>query len=46
MLDLSIDPELNADDPNNYDGLPGEWQVYYPDSDDSVCTIDVTPETI
>ena len=38
--DLSVDPELDPTDPDNYDGVPGEWddepqvdepQVYEPD---------------
>ena len=43
-IDLSVNPELDPTDPDNYDGVPGEWdedpQVYDPDEpcDCHVCT--------
>ena len=49
-IDLSVNPELDPTDPDNYDGVPGEWddepQVYDPDEpcDCHVCTVDFHDE--
>ena len=38
--DLSITPDLDPENPDNYDGVPGEW------CDCHVCTLELDDEYI
>ncbi len=42
-IDLSINPDLDPEDPNNYDGIPMDWDSDQPQifhSDEEMANID------